>query len=163
MTLQTQAVLQAFLDADRELYGLEISQASGLAAGTIYPILQRLDVAGWVRSRWENDGDAHAERRPPRRYYQLLLLHPIRLRYPLHIATVFSNRYKHRSLPLNTLRSTRLLDTFSAQIYTSPILTYTHIACNGLRTKRRDNNIKRSGMLCVQRQSLCSKFFTNKQ
>jgi DNA-binding PadR family transcriptional regulator len=71
MTLQTLAVLQAFLDANRELYGLEISQSSGLAAGTIYPILQRLDVAGWVRSRWENDGDAHAERRPPRRYYQL--------------------------------------------------------------------------------------------
>jgi DNA-binding PadR family transcriptional regulator len=50
---------------------LEISQLSGLAAGTIYPILQRLDAAGWVRSRWEADTAAHAQRRPPRRYYQL--------------------------------------------------------------------------------------------
>jgi DNA-binding PadR family transcriptional regulator len=71
MTVQTQAVLRALLDSEAELYGLEIVNLSGLAAGTIYPILQRLSVAGWVRARWEHDDEAHAEGRPARRYYAL--------------------------------------------------------------------------------------------
>ena len=71
MTVQTQAVLGALLSADGEVYGLQLVRASGLAAGTIYPILQRLLAAGWIVARWEPPEDAHAEHRPPRRYYEL--------------------------------------------------------------------------------------------
>ena len=71
MTVQTQAVLGALLAADGEIYGLQIVRASGLAAGTIYPILQRLLTSGWIVARWEPAEQAQAQRRPPRRYYEL--------------------------------------------------------------------------------------------
>ena len=71
MTVQTQLVVQALLrDPVRELYGLELSQETGLLPGTAYPILLRLENEGWVTSRWE-DIDPQAEKRPPRRYYRL--------------------------------------------------------------------------------------------
>jgi PadR family transcriptional regulator PadR len=71
MTLPTQLVLRALLEhPTRELYGLQISQAAGLATGTIHPILARLEGLGWLDSRWE-DIDPAAEGRPKRRYYRL--------------------------------------------------------------------------------------------
>jgi PadR family transcriptional regulator PadR len=71
MTLQTQLVLRAFLDAPREeQYGLELAKASGLPTGSIYPILARLEAAGWITSDWEMI-DERAEGRPRRRYYRL--------------------------------------------------------------------------------------------
>ena len=74
MTVGMQAVLGALLQqSDTELYGLEIVQASGLEPGTIYPILQRLRGAGWVSDRWEDLEPAHAQGRPPRRYYRLTM------------------------------------------------------------------------------------------
>ncbi|MCX4657300.1 helix-turn-helix transcriptional regulator [Streptomyces microflavus] len=71
MTMPTRAVLAAFMakPAD-EHYGLEVSEAAGLAPGSIYPILIRLEQCGWLESRWE-DIDKHAEGRPARRYYRL--------------------------------------------------------------------------------------------
>lgn len=69
MTLQTQAVLAVLLD--RETWGFELSRESGLPAGTIYPILQRLTAAKWVTSRWEAADVAQEEGRPARRYYSL--------------------------------------------------------------------------------------------
>jgi PadR family transcriptional regulator PadR len=77
ITVQTQAVLAVFLDhldrggSDGELWGFELSRASGLAAGTIYPILHRLMLAGWVVDRWEDPTVAAREKRPLRRYYRL--------------------------------------------------------------------------------------------
>ena len=71
MTLPTQLVLRALLEhPTRELYGLEICAAAGLASGTIHPILARLEGLGWLDSRWENINPA-AEGRPKRRYYRL--------------------------------------------------------------------------------------------
>lgn len=70
MTVQTEAVLGALLDGD-ELWGFELSRLSGLAAGTIYPILQRLTAAGWVVGRWEDQAIAEAEGHPARRYHRL--------------------------------------------------------------------------------------------
>jgi PadR family transcriptional regulator PadR len=71
MTVQTLLILQALLfDPDREYYGLELSEETGLQPGTAYPILLRLEREGWVTSRWE-DIDPHAEKRPARRYYRL--------------------------------------------------------------------------------------------
>jgi PadR family transcriptional regulator, regulatory protein PadR len=71
LTVQVLLVLQALLrDPGRELYGLELSQETGLLPGTAYPILLRLEDEGWVTSRWE-DIDPRAEKRPARRYYRL--------------------------------------------------------------------------------------------
>jgi DNA-binding PadR family transcriptional regulator len=52
-------------------YGFEIMDASGLASGTVYPILRRLEDAGLLSARWERLADARDEQRPPRRYYQI--------------------------------------------------------------------------------------------
>jgi DNA-binding PadR family transcriptional regulator len=71
MTLPTQLVLLVLLDeADRERYGLELSELAGLATGTIHPILARLEQVGWLRSRWEQV-DPKERGRPRRRYYRL--------------------------------------------------------------------------------------------
>jgi PadR family transcriptional regulator PadR len=71
MTLQTQAVLRVLLDHPlQEHYGLEISKAAGLASGSLYPTMARLERAGWVSSDWEQV-DTHAAGRPRRRYYKL--------------------------------------------------------------------------------------------
>jgi len=71
MTIPTQLVLQAFLqEPGRELYGVEVGDAAGLASGTVHPILARLEGKGWVESRWE-DIDTRKEGRPARRYYKL--------------------------------------------------------------------------------------------
>jgi PadR family transcriptional regulator, regulatory protein PadR len=71
MTMQTQMILQALLrDPTRELYGLELAEVTGLLPGTAYPILLRLENAGWVTSRWE-DISPEAEGRPRRRYYRM--------------------------------------------------------------------------------------------
>ena len=52
-------------------YGFEIIDATGLGAGTVYPILRRLENEGHVRSRWERVARARAQGRPPRRNYRL--------------------------------------------------------------------------------------------
>ena len=71
LTLQVQLGLQALLrDPAREMYGLELSEETGLQPGTAYPILLRLEHEGQVTSRWEGV-DPRAEKRPARRYYRL--------------------------------------------------------------------------------------------
>lgn len=62
------AVLVA--DPDGDHYGLELMRASGLASGTIYPILARLTEAGWLEKRWE-ELDPVVAGRPARAYYRL--------------------------------------------------------------------------------------------
>lgn len=48
-------------------HGLAVSAAAGLAAGTAYPTLARLERAGWLESRWEE----RAAGAPRRRLYRL--------------------------------------------------------------------------------------------
>lgn len=69
LTYPTALVLQALLDGRH--HGFDIMEATGLASGTVYPILRRLDAEGCVRSRWEKEGLARKQQRPPRRYYEL--------------------------------------------------------------------------------------------
>jgi PadR family transcriptional regulator PadR len=70
-TWQTQAILAALLeDPGKPHYGLELGRAAGLASGTIYPILARLEREGWVSSEVE-DIDPKVVGRRPRRYYML--------------------------------------------------------------------------------------------
>jgi PadR family transcriptional regulator PadR len=71
VTIAVAKVLAAFLEdpaADR--YGLDLMRATGQPSGTLYPILVRLQRAGWVEARWE-EIDPAAAGRPPRRYYRL--------------------------------------------------------------------------------------------
>jgi DNA-binding PadR family transcriptional regulator len=71
LTSSVLKVMAALLaDPDAEHYGLRLMQQTGLPSGTLYPILVRLERAGWVRSRWEQV-DPAAEGRPTRRYYRL--------------------------------------------------------------------------------------------
>lgn len=71
MTAQTERVMLAMLnDASNEHYGLELAKAAGLKAGTLYPILARLEAAGWIEGSWEQI-DPQVEGRRPRRYYRL--------------------------------------------------------------------------------------------
>jgi PadR family transcriptional regulator PadR len=69
LTYPTTLVLQALLQGHH--HGFDIMDATGLPSGTVYPILRRLDAESYVRSRWEKDGVARREQRPPRRYYEL--------------------------------------------------------------------------------------------
>jgi len=69
VTYPTTLVLQALLHGCH--HGFDIMDATGLPSGTVYPILRRLDHEGYVRSRWEKEGVARREQRPPRRYYEL--------------------------------------------------------------------------------------------
>src|SRR4051812_37992350 len=65
------AVLRVFAqEPTKELYGLEICDATGLPSGTVHPILARLEVAGILESQWE-EIDPAVEGRPRRRYYSL--------------------------------------------------------------------------------------------
>jgi len=71
MTTSVLKVVAALLaDPAAERYGLQLMQATGLPSGTLYPILVRLERAGWVEARWEQT-DPVAEGRPSRRYYRL--------------------------------------------------------------------------------------------
>jgi PadR family transcriptional regulator PadR len=69
MTLQSLKVLQAFLDDPAaRLAGADIQRAAHLASGTLYPILFRLEAAGWLRCSWEQVNPSEAGR-PRRRLY----------------------------------------------------------------------------------------------
>jgi DNA-binding MarR family transcriptional regulator len=71
MSLQTLRVLEAFLENPSEqLAGADVQKRSGLASGTLYPILLRLESAGWFVSRWESIDPAEVGR-PRRRLYRL--------------------------------------------------------------------------------------------
>lgn len=79
-------ILQA-LDAGH-MYGLSIMDATGLPSGTVYPALRRLERDALIRSFWESQKIADAERRPLRKYYKLSRAGKARLetaqsRYPL--------------------------------------------------------------------------------
>jgi DNA-binding PadR family transcriptional regulator len=70
VTPATLDVLEALMGPDEELYGLKIAQNAGRKAGSVYPILARLEEAGWVESSWERE--ERDERGPRRRFYRLV-------------------------------------------------------------------------------------------
>ena len=71
MSLQTLKVLDVFLENPTSpLSGADVHQVCGIASGTLYPILLRLEAAGWFTSRWETV-DPSSAGRPRRRLYRL--------------------------------------------------------------------------------------------
>ena len=69
MTYPTAIVLHAVASGVR--HGFDIIDASGLQAGTVYPILRRLEEERLLTSSWERATVARADGRPPRRNYQV--------------------------------------------------------------------------------------------
>jgi PadR family transcriptional regulator, regulatory protein PadR len=71
MTTAVVKVVSAFLtDPEADRYGLDLMHETGLPSGTLYPMLIRLERAGWVAAHWE-EIDPVAEGRPSRRYYRM--------------------------------------------------------------------------------------------
>ncbi len=62
-------ILQAIENGYR--YGFEIMQITGLASGTVYPALRRLEDQVLIKSKWEKQSIAQAEQRPARKYYEV--------------------------------------------------------------------------------------------
>jgi len=68
ITPATIDVLDALLGASDSVWGLRIVALTGRPAGSVYPILERLERAGWAESEWE---DAPERSGPRRRLYRL--------------------------------------------------------------------------------------------
>jgi PadR family transcriptional regulator, regulatory protein PadR len=64
-------VLKIFLeDPSVPRYGFELMKLTGMASGSLYPMLARFEEAGWLTRGRENI-DPHAEGRPPRLHYTI--------------------------------------------------------------------------------------------
>ena len=69
LTHSTAVILQAV--ANGYLYGFDIIAITGVPGGTVYPALRRLEEAGYLASKWEEQSIAQGEPRPARKYYEL--------------------------------------------------------------------------------------------
>ena len=64
-------VLRFLMETPREgRSGAEMSKATKVGSGTLYPMLARLEAAGWLKSEWEVIDPSEAGR-PRRRFYRL--------------------------------------------------------------------------------------------
>jgi PadR family transcriptional regulator, regulatory protein PadR len=62
-------VLKVFLeDPSVPRYGFELMKRTGMASGSLYPMLARLEEAGWL-TRGKENIDPHAAGRPARLHY----------------------------------------------------------------------------------------------
>jgi len=68
VTGPTLDVLEQLLGAVGPRWGLMVIKETGRPAGTIYPILDRLERLGWVSSEWDDASDRPG---PRRRLYEL--------------------------------------------------------------------------------------------
>ena len=69
LSIGTVMVLHALARGHR--YGFDLLEQTGLTSGTVYPALERLEALELVSSSWEDAEVAHAEKRPPRRYFEI--------------------------------------------------------------------------------------------
>jgi len=69
LTPATADVLAVLLAEPANVWGLRIVKATGRPPGSVYPILERLERAGWLTSEWE---DAPERPGPRRRLYRLV-------------------------------------------------------------------------------------------
>jgi PadR family transcriptional regulator, regulatory protein PadR len=64
-------VLKLLLERPRDgRSGADISRSLSISSGTLYPLLARLEGAGWLKSEWEAV-DPKEVGRPRRRFYKL--------------------------------------------------------------------------------------------
>lgn len=69
LTHATSLILQALASGSR--HGFQIMEVTGLASGTVYPVLRRLEKEVAVGSEWEDQAGAREAGRRRRRIYQL--------------------------------------------------------------------------------------------
>lgn len=67
----TLKILKCLSMAHEGMHGYALMKGSGLASGTLYPILGRLADRGWLEKAWETHGAISG---PPRRIYTLTAL-----------------------------------------------------------------------------------------
>ena len=71
ITPKMATVLKVFLeDPDQPRYGFELMKLTGMASGSLYPMLARLEGAGWL-TRGKEPIDPHAAGRPARTNYTI--------------------------------------------------------------------------------------------
>lgn len=68
MTPATIDVLRVLLDDGASVWGMLVIKRTGRPAGSVYPILERLEGAGWASSSWEAETERNG---PRRRLYEL--------------------------------------------------------------------------------------------
>lgn len=68
VTPATVDVLVALVEASEPVWGLLVVSRTGRPAGSVYPILERLESIEWVTSEWEVDARRAG---PRRRLYRL--------------------------------------------------------------------------------------------
>ncbi|WBU38074.1 PadR family transcriptional regulator [Homoserinibacter sp. YIM 151385] len=68
VTPATLDALDALLAEPAPVWGLLVVKRSGRPAGSVYPILERLERLGWLESRWEDEPGRSG---PRRRLYRL--------------------------------------------------------------------------------------------
>ena len=68
LTKQTMLVMSILMESAAPVAGSALSVASKLASGSLYPILIRLEKAGWIKSDWEG---GEAGTKPRRRLYSM--------------------------------------------------------------------------------------------
>lgn len=64
----TADVLAVLLESAEPRWGLELIKLTGRPSGTVYPLLDRLERAGWITSEWDDDPLRPG---PRRRMYRL--------------------------------------------------------------------------------------------
>jgi len=71
ITPKMATVLKVFLqDPGQPRYGFELMKLTGLASGSLYPMLAKLEGAGWL-TRGKEDIDPRAAGRPARMNYTI--------------------------------------------------------------------------------------------
>jgi PadR family transcriptional regulator PadR len=79
-----QVALALMADPKAKHWGYQLSKASGVRSGVLYPILGRMLEEGILADGWEEL--ATADKRPPRRYYEITTEGLLQLGAVLHEA-----------------------------------------------------------------------------
>jgi DNA-binding PadR family transcriptional regulator len=80
MTGPTLKVLKQLMSRSSSgISGAEIARSTGLASGTLYPILFRLERSGWLQSHWEDVVPSEVKR-PRKRLYRVTALGEVETR-----------------------------------------------------------------------------------
>lgn len=63
VTGATADVLDVLLHATEPVWGLKVVKLTDRPAGSVYPILERLERLGWIESEWEEPSERRGARR----------------------------------------------------------------------------------------------------
>jgi PadR family transcriptional regulator PadR len=77
-------------------WGFDLMRATGLASGTLYPLLARLENLKWLTSGW---AEPEAPGKPARRYYKLTQYGTEQARITRAEAAARGRRVRLRELP----------------------------------------------------------------